>query len=173
MEAESIWDSVLSVAGDLDLTVGGKSFQIRSADTKKGAAAQSASDLRTNRRGAYMTRGYVASTDVMPNFLLTFDVDDGRTPCPMRTQTVTAPQSLFTMNDDLIETESAKFADRMIEESGGELGNAVKLAYTEALGREPSGSELDQSLTYLKGDPARMKGLAWLLFNLDEFIYVR
>ena len=29
----------------------------------------------------------------------------------MRTQTVTAPQALFTMNNDLIEKESAKLAD--------------------------------------------------------------
>ena len=29
------------------------------------------------------------------------------------------------------------------------------------------------ALAYLDDDPARLKGLAWLLFNLDEFIYVR
>ena len=57
-----------------------------------------------------MVRGYIPSTDVMSNFLQSFDVDDGRTPCPMRRQTVTAPQALFTMNDDLIEKESSKFA---------------------------------------------------------------
>ena len=33
--------------------------------------------------------------------------------------------------------------------------------------------ELDYALTYIENDPARMKELAWLLFNLDEFIYVR
>ena len=45
-----------------------------------------------------MIRGYSTSRDVMPNFLQAFDVDDGRAPCPMRTQTVTAPQALFLMN---------------------------------------------------------------------------
>ena len=34
-------------------------------------------------------------------------------------------------------------------------------------------AELDYSLTYIGKDPERMKELAWLLFNLDEFIYVR
>ncbi len=29
------------------------------------------------------------------------------------------------------------------------------------------------ALTYLGRDPSRFKDLAWLLFNLDEFIYVR
>ena len=32
---------------------------------------------------------------------------------------------------------------------------------------------MDYALAYLDNDPARLKGLAWLLFNLDEFIYVR
>ena len=50
-----------------------------------------------------MVRGYIPSTDVMNNFLTSFDVDDGRTPCPVRTQTVTAPQALFLMNGDLVE----------------------------------------------------------------------
>ena len=31
----------------------------------------------------------------------------------------------------------------------------------------------DVGMAYLQGDPGRLKGLAWLLFNLDEFLYVR
>jgi len=162
LEAEPIWDSILSSAHDLDLTVGGKSFQILKADAKD-----------SNRRAAYMNRGYIPSTDVMPNFLLSFDVDDGRTPCPIRTQTVTAPQALFSMNDPLIEKETEKFAARLLDDSSGDLKAAVDDAYRVALGRAPTGSELDSALTYLQNDPARMKGFAWLLFNLDEFIYVR
>ena len=33
--------------------------------------------------------------------------------------------------------------------------------------------EMDRALTYLDNSPDRMKGFAWLLVNLDEFIYVR
>ena len=35
------------------------------------------------------------------------------------------------------------------------------------------GPWIDRALTYLENDPARLKGFAWLLFNLDEFIYIR
>lgn len=177
MDAESIWDGILSAAGDLDLSVGGKSFQLRPADARRtdggGGGRGGGTDTRTNRRAAYMVRGYSPNADVMSNFLNSFDVDDGRTPCPIRTQTVTAPQALFTMNDDLIDSQTAKFADRLVKESAGDLPKAVRQAYLSTLGREPSGAELDRSLTYVNGDPARMKGFAWLLFNLDEFIYVR
>jgi hypothetical protein len=53
------------------------------------------------------------------------------------------------------------------------LNAAVNAAYQRALGRKPSGAELDYALTYIEKDTARLKELAWLLFNLDEFIYVR
>lgn len=165
LEAEPVWDTILYTSKDLDLSVGGKSFQIAKADAK--------SDDHTNRRGIYIRRGYIPSTDVMANFLQAFDVDDGRTPCPIRTQTVTAPQALFSMNDDMIEKETQKFADRIMDEATGDVRTAVELAYKTALGRPPSGAEMDQALTYMNNDPARMKGFAWLLFNLDEFIYVR
>ena len=92
-----------------------------------------------NRRGIYLVRGYIPSTDVMNNFLTSFDVDDGRTPCPIRTQTVTAPQALFTMNNELIEKESAKLADRVLQESGGDLRAAVELAYPHHAGARAVG----------------------------------
>ena len=120
-----------------------------------------------------MTRGYIPSTDVMNNFLTSFDVDDGRTPCPIRTQTVTAPQALFTMNGDLVEKESEKLAALSLKDESGDLRAAAQPRYQRTLGRKPTGSELDYALTYIGNDPARMKELAWLLFNLDEFIYVR
>ena len=120
-----------------------------------------------------MIRGYVPSTDVMPNFLSTFDVDDGRTPCPVRGQSVTAPQALFTMNDEMIQQEASKLADRVLEESSGDIREAVNLAYRITLNRMPTGAEVDHALTYIGNDAAKMKGFAWLLFNLDEFVYVR
>ena len=60
----------------------------------------------------------------------------------------------------------------MQKESGGDLQAAVDLGYRLTLGRPPSPAEKDRALTYLENDPARLKGFAWLLFNLDEFIYV-
>ncbi len=130
-------------------------------------------DKRKNRRAAYMIRGYSSNRDVVPNFLQAFDVDDGRAPCPVRTRTVTPPQALLMMNGDAIEKASAKFAERLKEQSGGDLRAAVDLAYQVAIARPPSASEMDSALEYLEDDPARLKGLAWLLFNLDEFIYSR
>src|SRR5207247_5519995 len=137
--------------------VGGRSFQLSAADQKQKIflPKDGTTDSRTNRRGVYMVRGYIPSTDVMNNFLTSFDVDDGRTPCPVRTQTVTAPQALFTMNGDLLERESAHLAERVLRESEGDVNRAVKLAYRTVLGRAPSASELDYALTYIENQPGR------------------
>ena len=88
-----------------------------------------------------MVRGYSTSRDVVPHFLQAFDVDDGRVPCPMRTQTVTAPQALFLMNSDEIDKAAAQFAERLKKESDGDLKTAVDLAYRIALARPPSPTE--------------------------------
>lgn len=94
-----------------------------------------------------MVRGYSPNRDGVPNFLQAFDVDDGRVPCPMRTQTVTAPQSLFMMNNPVIENASVKLAERLEKESAGNLSSAIDLAYKITLSRPPSPAEKDGSLT--------------------------
>ncbi|MCU1327874.1 MAG: hypothetical protein JWN34_3244 [Bryobacterales bacterium] len=170
LEAEPIWDTILSMAGDLDDSIGGKSFSILKPDARRREALPAEP---ANRRAAYMRRGYIPSTDVMANFLQVFDVDDGRTPCPIRTQTVTAPQALFTMNDELVEKETVRFADRVLKEANGDVKAAVPLAFRYAIGRPPTPPETDRAITWLDNSPDKLKGFAWLLVNLDEFIYVR
>ena len=130
-------------------------------------------EAKLNRRGAYIIRGFSTSREVVPNFLQSFDVDDGRAPCPVRTQTVTAPQGLFMMNSPEIEKAATMFADRLKKESGGDLSKAVEIGYRIALGRPPSASEKENALTYIGANPNRLKDLAWLIFNLDEFIYIQ
>jgi hypothetical protein len=161
LEAEPIWDSIFTAAGDLDLTVGGPSFD--PADMARPI----------NRRGVYMTRGYAIAGDATPSFLRAFDVDDGSTPCPMRTQTVTSPQALFAMNSPEIDSATTKFAERLKHDSKGDLHSAVDLGYRMTLGRPPSTDEAAHAEAYIHDDPTRLKGFAWLLLNLDEFEYVR
>ena len=171
LEAEPLWDSILSAAGNLDTSLGGPSFDIERRAGRRGGPMTGAG--KVNRRGAYMVRGFSTSREVVPNFLQSFDVDDGRAPCPVRTQTVTAPQGLFMMNSPEIENASTMFAERLQKESSGDLSVAVDLGYRIALSRPPTPSEKDQSLSYIGNDPNRLKNLAWLILNLDEFIYVQ
>ena len=158
--AEPIWDTIHLAAGSLDLNIGGRSFTPDSDDSSQ-------------RRGAYITRGFATNRDVTPQFLQTFDVDDGRVPCPIRTQTVTAPQSLFLMNSPEVESASARLASRVRKETANDLKQAIELTYRLTIARPPSSREQNLALDCLEGDAERLNHLAWLIFNLDEFIYVR
>ena len=176
LEAEPVWDAILASAGELDLAVGGKSFQVVQPDNKQSIFLPrdgTFDSKNTSRRGIYMARGYIPSTEVMAQFLQTFDVDDGRTPCPLRSKTVTAPQALFSMNDPLIERATTKLAERVMKESAGQVPAAVDLAFRHTIGRPPSPSERDLALTHAGNGGANLKGLAWMLFNLDEFLFIK
>jgi hypothetical protein len=168
LDAEPIWDSIFAAAGTLDLTIGGPSFDIK----KRGLEPKQPMPPMM-RRAAFMIRGYSSDRDVTPSFLQTFDVDDGRTPCPLRTRTVTAPQALFMMNSPEIDAATSRFAERLKKETGSDLALAVDQAYRVALARPPSVTERERALAFLQNDRGRLKDLAWLVFNLDEFIYVR
>ena len=50
---------------------------------------------------------------------------------------------------------------------------ATSILAATSLARSPSAAEKDSALSYIQNDPERLKGFAWLLFNLDEFIYMR
>lgn len=161
LEAEPLRDSLLFAAGTLDLAMGGKSYD------------PAATNGTARRRTAYMRRGYQASREVMPAFLQSFDAEDGRTVCSRRTQTVTAPQALFLMNNELVEEASIRFARRLQEASGGDLAAMITLGYRVALGRPPTDRERTQGSELLQAETNPGKSLAWLLFNLDEFLHVR
>jgi Protein of unknown function (DUF1553)/Protein of unknown function (DUF1549) len=174
LEAEPIWDSIMAAAGTLDTSVGGPSFDVGAPSGKAAGGVRVRTPVnQARRRAAYMVRGYSSQRNVVPQFLEAFDVDDGRAPCPMRTQTVTAPQALFMMNSDSVDSACGQVATRLKKECNGDLAQALDLAYQMTLARLPTQQERDQALAYLDHDFARLRGLAWLLFNLDEFIYVR
>lgn len=161
LEAEPLRDTLLQVASALDLTIGGRSFE------------NVAPTNRVGRRTAFLRRGYRSYQDIMPDYLETFDVEDGRQVCTRRTQTVTAPQALWLMNNELGQQASMGFSERLLQESSGDLALAIQLGYRHALGRVPSDSERAAALSYVGGETGRLRGFAWMLFNLDEFLYVR
>lgn len=175
LQAEPIWDSMHAAADKLDLKVGGPSFATgeRGGENRRRREFASNGDSSLKRRGAYLFRGYSASREVTPNFLQAFDVDDGRAPCPLRTQTVTAPQALFLMNSPDVDRACEELASRLQKQTTGDLPGAVDLAYRVVLARSPSTAERNNALEYLENDAARLKQFSWLLFNSDEFIYVR
>ena len=66
---------------------------------------------------------------------------------------------------------TVKLAARVAAEP--DLSSSARRAFRETIGRAPTSVELDRSLSFLGNDPAKLKDLAWLLYNLDEFLFVK
>jgi hypothetical protein len=169
LEAEPIYDSLWAAAGTLDLSLGGPAFdeaKNQSRDPEKAGNAR-------HRRAAFMSRGYRSSSDAMPDSLETFDAEDGRAVCSRRNETVTPTQALYLMNHASVETASSLLASRLERSCGGDVDAAIKLGYRWLLGRAPQGDELTQAQAFASKSADWRKGFAWMLLNLDEFLYVR
>lgn len=161
LEAEAIRDSMLAVAGALDLSLGGPAYQ--ATGLVDG----------TSRRTLYLSRGYRSYADAMPDFLQTFDAEDGRAVCARRARTVTAPQALWMMNSELVDTLASRLATWLERASSGSPAVMIELGYRRVLARAPTPSERETAARFLEGGTGRAEDLAWMLFNLDEFIYLR
>jgi hypothetical protein len=171
LEAEPIRDILLFAAAELDLAIGGRSFRSFPAQRTLGRRKLIGNfDTRQRRRTIYMGRGYYADRNLMPTFLTLFDAEDGRLPCSQREKSVSALQTLFFENGELVESVSRAVAKRLPQ---GDLRGATRLAYVLLLSREPTPEEETRALEYLGEDPARLPGLTWILINLDEFVFTR
>lgn len=165
MTVEEIRDSLLVIDGSLDAAIGGS---LMSGEKGKRPNIKP-DDVR--RRTLYLPvrRGSI------PTLLATFDYGDATTSSDGRTRTNIAPQALFMMNSAFVQARSAGFAKRL--EAFPVDRARVTEAYRIALSRAPTGSEIDQALTYV-AEATRRENTeeAWqswchVLLSTNEFIY--
>jgi hypothetical protein len=180
MTAEELRDSVLSLSGKLELKIGGKSFTDLPDHFYPGSREVIGNlNRETNRRAVYMVRGYDSTAEMMPNYLHTFDVDNGKLPTPTRTRSITALQALTLMNSPLVEQASQEFGKRLLKEAKEDLDKAIELGFVMALSRVPSEKEKKTITSLVKeckdceSSSQGLEKLGWVLVNLDEFIFIR
>ena len=161
LEAEPIYDALLTLAGRLDLRIGGPSYV--ATENLEGRL----------RRGIYLKRGFRSQEELLPEFLDAFDAQDGRESCARREETVTAPQAMWLMNNPLVEAVTLQLGERLRSESDQDPLRAIQLGYQLALSRKPKPHEIQLAMNDMQAQSQPFQTLAWLLVNLDEFIYVR
>ena len=167
MEAEAVRDSVLALAGELDLTMGGPEI-----DETKG--------LESKRRSIYFRH----SPDTQMEFLKMFD---GPNPaeCYARNESVVPQQALALANSQLSVEKARVLAAKLgISAAPAEF---VKTAFETILGRPPSAEELAVGERFLQRQPALLA--AWqvaappaararenfvhVLLNHNDFVTIR
>ncbi|HEU0121564.1 MAG TPA: DUF1553 domain-containing protein [Bryobacteraceae bacterium] len=158
MEAEVVRDSILSLAGELDATMGGPEI-----DEAKG--------LTSNRRSIYFRH----SPDTQMEFLKMFD---GPNPveCYARNESV-VPQQALALANSQISVEKARVL-------AGKIGFAlapetfVRTAFGTILGRPPSAEEQGVGLRYLSaqagaGEQRVRENFVHVLLNHNDFVTIR
>jgi hypothetical protein len=168
LEGEAIRDCLLAVSGRLNGTMGGPGVFPPVADTalRDATAWPVSRDPRDHvRRSVYV----FARRNLRFPFLEAFDLPDSNLSCPKRERSTTAPQALALLNDADVMTAAQALAARVAKEAPTEEGR-VALAYRLALGRRPSGAEMQLARDFLREAP--LSELCRALFNLNEFVYL-
>jgi len=198
LEGEAIRDSILEVSGQLNLKMGGPGIfpPMPPGVVTRGGWKTEVDPSEAQRRSVYV---FVRRNTRYPMFEV-FDMPDTHESCARRDTTITAPQALELMNNELVLEWARSFAGRVLNDGGltpeAQVDRAWKLAYM----RMPSAEERKSALEFvdrqagilaerlgknekvpLPGDvpkgiePARaaaLVDLCHMLLNSNEFVYV-
>src|SRR5262245_23125064 len=135
LEAEALRDAMLAVAGRLDSTPGGPGFQ----------------DAATPRRTLYLMA--VRTGAKAAEFGPLFDAPDCSGIIERRTESISAPQALFLMNDPLVLDLERRLAGRVRREAAaGTRQDQIRRLYEITLGRPPLATEMVVALEFLGED---------------------
>ena len=162
MESQVVRDSILSLAGNLDPSMGGPTI----------APAEQAASLR---RSLY----FFHSNNDRNLFLSTFDeamVKD----CYRREQSIVPQQALALTNSRLVLEQSELIAQRLSQSHQAEQ-SFIYAAFCELLGFEPGDAELAAASLALEGwrglpdgsESAARAQLIWALINHNDFVTLR
>lgn len=168
LESEAVRDATLAVAGALERTMSGPSFEPFGFEDDHSPRYdyRAAGADRHTRRSIY--RFLVRS--VPDPFMETLDCPDPSLSAPVRSTTITALQALALLNNPFMVRQAQAFADRLQAIPNTTDSERVIRAFELALSRPPTDDERVALSRY-----AQRHGWAnacRLIFNLNEFVYV-
>lgn len=182
LEAESIRDAILAVAGSLNPAQFGPSINVyydHDQGKTKGDRPKGPLD-GAGRRSVYLE---VRRNATNP-FLEIFDFPKPATTRGERDLTNVPAQSLALMNGMFVIEQAAKWADALVKDAE-EPKQRIDRMFWAALGRPASAKEADLTLSFVSAlanehgakdaasDVRVWRDVAQSLFNLKEFLYVR
>lgn len=169
MEAEIVRDSMLDIAGILNLTEGGPGYRDVKIIPNNGTTYYEpfdAAGAEFQRRTVYR----FAARGGRISLLDTFDCPDPSSMAPRRSVTTTPLQALSLLNSPFAFRVSADLSKRIEREVGADQAKQAQRAWNLVLSRDPVEEELTWSVQL-----AEKHGLATLcraLFNCNEFIVI-
>lgn len=179
LDAESIRDTLMQIAGTLDTTPQTEPYPIPPQSKWKYTQHHPFKDeYPSNKRSVYlMTKRLTAES-----YFQTFDGADPNVCTSNRDESVTPLQALYFVNDEFLHEQASHFAKRLPAMDAG-LDESVKFAFASILGRPPEADEIQSMLVHLAAVKGRLgkaedgelqawSSLIRSLFRLNEFLYV-
>lgn len=164
LDAESVRDSLLQVAGSLDRTMGG-------ANIKDGTKIEYDYVFDSTRRSVYLP----VFRNTLPEIFATFDFADPNIQGGKRTTSTIAPQALLLMNNRDVVQQTRQAAARLLADNDISPEMRIDQAYLQVLGRKPTDRERYLAEDFLGpvDDAGRWSLLYQTLFQSLDFRYVR
>jgi len=174
LEAEILRDAVMMVSGGLDLTVGGPPVFpyipeeiLRSSPAPYGRWDNQPDGPHAWRRSVYVYRRRSLG---LP-FFDTFDLPDQNVTAAARNVSTVPTQALTLMNNPFVLRQAELFAERLKQTAPSDPRRQIELAYEIALTRQPTTAEMVLARKLV--DQQSLVDLAHVMFNLNEFLYIR
>jgi hypothetical protein len=169
LDAESVRDTALAIAGKLDLTMGGPSAeQFVFVDDNSPVYDYARFDIESPasyRRSVY--RFIVRS--VSDPFMDRLDCPDASLITARRTTTITAIQALALLNNPFMVRQAEHLAER-VRTLAQKPEEQVAWLYRLALGRDPSVAETTRLVEFAARDG--LKNASRAILNSNEFLFV-
>jgi hypothetical protein len=143
LDAEAVRDAFLSVAGELDLRVGGPYVPSRRA--KDGIVEVAETQDGAKRRSVYLQQ---RRTQVV-TLLQLFDAPSIVGNCSTRTTSTIPLQSLALLNSKFIRDRANSLERRLTREAGADAKARLHLAFRLACGRPPDADEIGAADRFL------------------------
>jgi hypothetical protein len=176
LEAEEIRDSMLAIAGRLNLKIGGPSYMLPIDPELVLMLKRPQYWVATRDKSEYDRRTMyeIYKRNLRLPFVEVFDAPDALLSCARREQSTHAPQALELLNGKTSNELAAAFAERLLKERTAPA-ERIDYAWRLATGRAPTEAEKKLAAGFLDAnpnDPAKVKEFALALFNLNAFLYV-
>ena len=168
LDAETLRDAVLSVAGELNPTVGGPGYHDFTTFTFNSQFYDILDPVGDSFHRRSLYRTWVRSG--RNPFLEVLDCPDPSTKTPRRAVTTTPLQALSLFNNSFMLRMSERLADTRRRDSAAVSDHDVAQLVEQVLGRKPSAAETADLRAFAAqhGLPT----LARVLLNSNEFLYV-
>jgi len=143
LDAETLRDTLLAVAGRLDLTQFGPPQGVIARDD---GLVTSVAGPNGWRRSVYVLHRRTQ----IPTILENFDLPRMSPNCIERPISTVAPQALHLLNDAMVHNLAGGFAERVRKEAGEDPQKQIEQAWLIAFGRKPTSQERELASASLK-----------------------